>query len=417
MKSKQLLSNMKTYVWALYASLLLYSCGANSTNRQDNKEDASTEQTQKAKKEQGLVTLDITKDYPEKKIVLQDLADVKYIPLETKKNALLTNSTAMLGYVSDSLIVAFTLEKEIVLFNGDGSVRSSFSHAGQGSKEYQYIIGMAVDPKAQEIFIVDYLLKYRMQVYSFTGQYKRTLPIPYKMILNSLQDFSADCLLACDMDVNQGISNRAKPYMLLSKKTGEIVKELDIHFTKRMSNRLSKPFGKNQTISAALAYDPIVRCEDSYVIGDLSADTIYTYTPQGILSPMLVRTPPVLSMETPKVICPDFKTGSYFFFDLVDFDFDFEARSGFSSKYMVYDYAAGKPYVCKLVNRDCEELSCGLGGGSHTNTVWNTTCYLIPSSDLVEQSEAGKVHGPLKEIAAGRTDDDNPVLAIVRFKN
>lgn len=408
---------MKTYVWALYASLLLYSCGANNTNRQDGKEDASTEQTQKAKKEQGLVTLDVTKDYPEKKIVLQDLADVKYIPLETKKNALLPNSAGCLGYVSDSLIVVRTSDNEIVLFNGDGSVRSSFRHVGQGSKEYQYIIGMAVDPKAQEIFIVDYLLKYRMQVYSFTGQYKRTLPIPYKMILNSLQDFSADCLLACDMDVNQGISNRAKPYMLLSKKTGEIVKELDIHFTKRMSNRLSKPFGKNQTISAALAYDPIVRCEDSYVIGDLSADTIYTYTPQGILSPMLVRTPPVLSMETPKVICPDFKTGSYFFFDLVDFDFDFEARSGFSSKYMVYDYAAGKPYVCKLVNRDCEELSCGLGGGSHTNTVWNTTCYLIPSSDLVEQSEAGKVHGPLKEIATGRTDDDNPVLVIVRFKN
>ncbi len=250
-----------------------------------------------------LVTLDVTKDYPEKKIVLQDLADVKYIPLETKKNALLPNSAGCLGYVSDSLIVARTSDNEIVLFNGDGSVRSSFRHVGQGSKEYQYIIGMAVDPKAQEIFIVDYLLKYRMQVYSFTGQYKRTLPIPYKMILNSLQDFSADCLLACDMDVNQGISNRAKPYMLLSKKTGEIVKELDIHFTKRMSNRMSKPFGENQTISAALGYDPIVRCEDSYVIGDLSADTIYTYTPQGVLSPMLVRTPPVLSMELPKCCC------------------------------------------------------------------------------------------------------------------
>lgn len=408
---------MKTYVWALYASLLLYSCGANSTNRQDNKEDASTEQTQKAKKEQGLVTLDITKDYPEKKIVLQDLADVKYIPLETKKNALLPNSAGCLGYVSDSLIVARTSDKEIVLFNGDGSVRSSFRHVGQGSKEYQSIIGIAVDPQAQEIFILDYLLRYRMQVYSFTGQYKRTLPIPFKMILDGLQDFSADCLLACDQKVRQGISNRAKPYMLLSKKTGEIVKELDIHFTKRLSRSISKPLGENQTISAALGYDPIVRCEDSYVIGDLSADTIYTYTPQGVLSPMLVRTPPVLSMETPKVICPDFKTGSYFFFDLVDFDFDFEARSGFSSKYMVYDYAAGKPYVCKLVNRDCEELSCGLGGGSHTNTVWNTTCYLIPSSDLVEQLEAGKVHGPLKEIAAGRTDDDNPVQAIVRFKN
>lgn len=408
---------MKTYVWALYASLLLYSCGANSTNRQDGKEDASTEQTQKAKKEQGLVTLDVTKDYPEKKIVLQDLADVKYIPLETKKNALLPNSAGCLGYVSDSLIVARTSDNEIVLFNGDGSVRSSFRHVGQGSKEYQNIIGMAVDPKAQEIFIVDYLLKYRMQVYSFTGQYKRTLPIPYKMILNSLQDFSADCLLACDMDVNQGISNRAKPYMLLSKKTGEIVKELDIHFTKRMSNRMSKPFGENQTISAALGYDPIVRCEDSYVIGDLSADTIYTYTPQGVLSPMLVRTPPVLSMETPKVLLPDYRAGSYFFFYLVDFEFDFETRTGFPDKYMVYDYAAGKTYVCKLVNRDCEEQEIQLGDGGVTNKAWNTACYTIPSSMLIEQSEAGKVHGPLKEIAAGRTDDDNPVLAIVRFKN
>lgn len=407
---------MKTYVWALYASLLLYSCGANNTNRQDGKEDASTEQTQKAKKEQGLVTLDVTKDYPEKKIVLQDLADVKYIPLETKKNALLPNSAGCLGYVSDSLIVARTSDNEIVLFNGDGSVRSSFRHVGQGSKEYQYIIGMAVDPKAQEIFIVDYLLKYRMQVYSFTGQYKRTLPIPYKMILNSLQDFSADCLLACDMDVNQGISNRAKPYMLLSKKTGEIVKELDIHFTKRMSNRMSKPFGENQTISAALGYDPIVRCEDSYVIGDLSADTIYTYTPQGVLSPMLVRTPPVLSMETPKVLLPDYRAGSYFFY-LVDFEFDFETRTGFPDKYMVYDYAAGKTYVCKLVNRDCEEQEIQLGDGGVTNKAWNTACYTIPSSMLIEQSEAGKVHGPLKEIAAGRTDDDNPVLAIVRFKN
>lgn len=408
---------MKTYVWALYASLLLYSCGANNTNRQDNKEDASTEQTQKAKKEQGLVTLDVTKDYPEKKIVLQDLADVKYIPLETKKNALLPNSAGCLGYVSDSLIVARTSDNEIVLFNGDGSVRSSFRHVGQGSKEYQYIIGMAVDPKAQEIFIVDYLLKYRMQVYSFTGQYKRTLPIPYKMILNSLQDFSADYLLACDMDVNQGISNRAKPYMLLSKKTGEIVKELNIHFTKRMSNRMSKPFGENQTISAALGYDPIVRCEDSYVIGDLSADTIYTYTPQGVLSPMLVRTPPVLSMETPKVLLPDYRAGSYFFFYLVDFEFDFETRTGFPDKYMVYDYAAGKTYVCKLVNRDCEEQEIQLGDGGVTNKAWNTACYTIPSSMLIEQSEAGKVHGLLKEIAAGRTDDDNPVLVIVRFKN
>ena len=102
---------------------------------------------------------------------------------------------------------------------------------------------------------------------------------------------------------------------------------------------------------------------------------------------------------------------------MVDFEFDFETRTGFPDKYMVYDYAAGKTYVCKLVNRDCEEQEIQLGDGGVTNKAWNTACYTIPSSMLIEQSEAGKVHGLLKEIAAGRTDDDNPVLVIVRFKN
>lgn len=410
---------MKTYVWVLYAGLLLCSCGANGSNKQNNGENASAEQTQEVKKEQGLATLDVTKDYPEKKIVLQDLADVKYVPLKTEKNALLNNSAGMLGYVSDSLIVARTSDKEIVLFNGDGSVRSSFRHVGQGPEEYLFISGLAVDPKAQEIFIQDHLLKYRILVYSFDGQYKRVLPIPFEMHLNCLHDFSADCLLAGDnrRADRLGNSHRTKPYVLLSKRTGEVVKELDIHFPKRLSNIISKPLGENRSMAAALSYNPIVRCKDSFVIGDLSSDTIYTYTPQGVLSPMLVRTPPVLSMETPKVICPDFKTGSYFFFDLVDFEFDFETRTGFPDKYMVYDYAAGKPYVCKLVNRDCEEQEIQLGDGGVTNRAWNTACYTIPSSMLIEQLEAGKVHGPLKEIAATRAEDDNPVLVIVRFRD
>ena len=42
---------------------------------------------------------------------------------------------------------------------------------------------------------------------------------------------------------------------------------------------------------------------------------------------------------------------------------------------------------------------------------------LIPTERLLDAREKGKLSGPLKDIAAQMTEEDNPVLMVTRFKD
>ncbi len=53
-----------------------------------------------------LPVFDISKNYPEKEIRLQDIADVEYVPLETTDDLLLSGE-ASLSYVSDKYILVY----------------------------------------------------------------------------------------------------------------------------------------------------------------------------------------------------------------------------------------------------------------------------------------------------------------------
>ncbi|MDR1407115.1 MAG: 6-bladed beta-propeller, partial [Tannerella sp.] len=52
----------------------------------------------------GLPVIDISKKYPDKKIRLQDIADIEYVPLETTDDVLLSDK-AVLSYVSDKYML------------------------------------------------------------------------------------------------------------------------------------------------------------------------------------------------------------------------------------------------------------------------------------------------------------------------
>ena len=64
-----MISKMKKHVrWmsALLVASLLFGCG-------DGKQ----------KESDGLITVDVSKSYPKKELILQDLFDIEYVPLET----------------------------------------------------------------------------------------------------------------------------------------------------------------------------------------------------------------------------------------------------------------------------------------------------------------------------------------------
>lgn len=394
--------------------LLFFACGGekkkeskeNTIAAQDSLSYGSFDTT-------AVITFDVMKTYPEKEITLQDIADVEYIPLETGKDILLNNSVGNICLVSDSNIVAISPHNGYCyVFDRKGRLRSSFVHQGNGGKEYRNILGAFVDEEKEEIYINDHLLKYRIQVYSFSGEYKRTLPLPPGMFLDSPHNYSSDYILCADSHIDGVANPRTKPYVLLSKKTGEIGGTLDILFHNRISPHFRMQTEKGLTM-AKLKYEPIIKCNKDYIIGDISSDTIYSYTSEGVLSPLLVRTPSVYNMEVPVLLYPALKTERYFFFSAVVRQFDFNTMTGFPGTDLVYDYAQKRTFRSNLVNADFPSQKFDFNSGGTVDVkLNNTVCQLIPSEELIKSTVGGR----LKDIALKQKEDDNPVLILVHFK-
>ena len=106
-----------------------------------------------------LPVIDFSKSYPKKEIILQDMADIEYVPLETTDDVLLSER-AVLSYVSDNYILVHEPERgDIYVFNRTGKIVSHFNHKGQSGREYIAIKdeigsnGTIFDEKNEEIFV------------------------------------------------------------------------------------------------------------------------------------------------------------------------------------------------------------------------------------------------------------------------
>lgn len=406
------------------AALALAGCANPKQSPPKDKETTAYVQALASQRATGPVTIDVTQSYPKRDLYLQDMADVSYITLETTDESLLHPSPSFIYYVSDSLIVAKTQEERVVLFDGKGRFKSSFRRKGQSGKEYLDIIGMAVDTRRRELFIYDYGTLYRIQVYDFEGNYKRTLPLPGHVFVSSLQDYSDDCLLVGDEWIHSkkgitGISGRKKPYFLMSKQTGKVQEELDIKFHKRVSDSGSLPSADGtSSMHMTIGITPLVRTYDGWVVGDVSMDTLCLYS-KGKLSPLLIRTPSVYATEPPIISFPTLRTPDYFIFESLPLEFDFKnPQRGFRTTTLAYDYTQGKVFECNLLNRDLPAGgSLNFNGTGHIQSPWRNAVFdVIPLEQLLDARAEGKVSGPLKDIAAQLTEESNPVLVVARLK-
>lgn len=96
-----------------------------------------------------LPVFDFSKNYPQKKLRLQDMADIEYVLLETTDDILLGGSSE-LSAVSDKYILVHEVRRgDIFVFDRKtGKLHSHFNHKGQGGMEYNWIAnGTILDEK------------------------------------------------------------------------------------------------------------------------------------------------------------------------------------------------------------------------------------------------------------------------------
>ena len=335
MKTKTLISAL------IIGAFLLCSCGG--VNRKQQAGD--------------LPVINLTRSHPRKELRLQDIATIEYVALETTDDVLL-GQHSMLSYVSDNYIVVFEfMLGDIFVFNRNGKIISRFNHRGQGPMEYVRISGAGVifDENAGEIFVFD-VSTHRILVYSISGEYKRTLRIPPDLFIGAerAHSFDDETILVYDgvRLTNSGTAYNEKPYLLLSKKDGSIVYSFDIRLPVRYINRTAIGVGTGSD----RAYFPLSistpnnrHFGQNFVIADISSDTIFLFTQNRVLTPLLVSTPSVHSSEPRRVLTSLLKTDTFILLQKTTLDFAATQRGNNRtlSLVLMYETAYAQSASCK----------------------------------------------------------------------
>ena len=128
--------------------------------------------TSSTQEKEDLIVVDVSKDYPKKELILQDLFDVEYIPLET------TDEFVTLGWLQaigkDVMIIRnmWAVDGDIFIYDRKGKAIRHINRKGQGNEEYAATSGVYLDDEKGEIFVGN-RADGSVLVYDLYGNFKR----------------------------------------------------------------------------------------------------------------------------------------------------------------------------------------------------------------------------------------------------
>lgn len=372
----------------------------------------------------NFITIDVTKKYPKKELILQDFLDIEYIQLETNNEFI---TSASLQDISGNIILMKDLNRantgNIFIFNRDGNALRKINHLGQGGEEYTNILDIKIDKYNNEIF-VNNLFSYQILVYDTLGNFKRKLKHKEGFFYNQIADFNQGYLICHD-----GLQEFNKPdikrncFLIISKLDGSI-KEIQIPYIKKISMLMMVKDITGEIISDVYTFynKQLIPYHNNWILIETSADTIYTYSQDHEMDPFIVRTPSIQSMNPEVFLFVGVLTNRYYFMQTVKKQFNFEKRTGFPTTELVYDRQENSIFECIVLNADFTDkrpISLVYQAPSPPAILNNDEIAFmirLEVPDLLEAYEMGKLKGELKKIAANLNEDSNPVLMLAKYK-
>ena len=259
-------------ILAIILLVVLAGCGENKQSTDD------------------LITVDVSKSYPKKELILQDFMDVEYIALET------TDEFLTQGLVKDVgkkclLVTNRNNDGDIFIFDRKtGKGVRKINRQGPGAEEYTRINEIILDESNGEIFVKSPGNK--ILVYDLYGKFKRCLNLDWEV--SSVFDYDKNNLICYDMsDYHSKGEDRTKSYhIILSKQDGSITRDIFIPF-----KTIDTPIVNDGDRFIANYSYQIRLSNGKCTLMDTSADTLYNYASDGTLSPFVVRTPSAHTMD------------------------------------------------------------------------------------------------------------------------
>ena len=373
-------------------SLLFSSCGNN-----DKMED--------------IIVVNVENNYPEKEYILQDIANVEYVKLESTDEFV---TKGLVRSVSDNYIVTFNggRDGDIFLFDRKtGKSIRKFNHLGQGGEDYTMLTDIVLDEQNEELFVVDYRVR-KIVVYDLLGNYHRTLKFSDDSYYNFIYNYDKNHLI-----VYKGYSPHKETensgQILISKKDGSIVREFQQPYNKVATPVFTGMHEQYGEITLTPLYYLNLLVDDAWVLTRPSCDTIYTYRDNAVPQPYIIRQPSVHSMSTQVFLYPLVDLKNHCFMYSQKKEVDMKTFKGFSTTELVYDKVEKSIYRSTVYNGDIidgEPMSM-INEPLNGDVLFSIS---LDAADLVELLNENKLQGKLKEIAGTLDEEDNPVLMIIK---
>ena len=370
----------------------------------------------KQKDSDGLIRVDVSKSYPKKELILQDLFDIEYVPLETTDEFL--TSGVPVALTEDVLMVRDVtrfLTGNLFLFDREGKPVKKINRKGEGGEEYLNTMSVVLDDQKNEIFVDNYLGR-RVMIYDLDGNFKRSFEHIEGRSYERLGNLNQDYLICHDGSLET--MEKRNFFMIVSKQDGK-VKEIQIPYDKTIFPMIT------QGDAIYFIYNESqIPYKGDWFLMEPSSDTIYCYSKDHVLKPFIVRTPTIQLMEPQIFLYPGAQTDRFCFMQAVKKEFEFfepGKRFEFYRTELVYDKLEDKIYEYTLRHSDfLDDRHFSMVYDNNAIIFLNSNQYAFlmrfEAPDLVEAYNDGKLRGPLKEIASSLDEEDNPVILIAKYK-
>ncbi|MDR1161038.1 MAG: 6-bladed beta-propeller [Tannerellaceae bacterium] len=364
-----------------------------------------------------LIIVDITKNYPEKELILQDFMDVEYIPLETNDEFITQGKVMAIG-TEIILITNWINDGDLFVFDRKtGKALRKINRKGQGGEEYVGITEIVLDEANNEMFVIAYAGS-KIAVYDLYGNFKRSFKAGDTDYHINTFNYDWENLISYIPDNSlENPSGIMHPYYLIfSRQDGSITRKISIPF-----NEIKRPIareGEAWTAVVPTAVYQLIPDHGSWVLMDTSSDTVYHYAPDATMAiPFIVRTPSIHAMVPPEVfLMPGIFTGRYYFMSVLKAEFNFATGRGFPSSGLMYDKLEHSFFTPKIYNGD---YTCQREVDMTSRRPLDhefATGQSLQAHELVEAYGKGQLKGKLKEIAAELDEESNPVIMLVKHK-
>ena len=349
-----------------------------------------------------IIMVDVTKHYPQKELVLQSFMDVEYVALETNDDFL--NQGVVRGMGTEIIPVRNRMEDgDLFIYERNGKALRKINRKGQGGNEYRYMNEIILEEDNNEMFINDVG---KILVYDLFGNFKRSIRHIGDNMTYTIYNIDKQNLIYVSKD-REG----RQQHSVISKQDGRIVKTIEIPYKEVKSPILSKTLDGGMIAATVYIYRSIIPNQNSWILTESSSDTIYRFSTDYSMTPIMVRIPSIQSMNPEVFLFPLMFTERYYFMESWRKEWENNLRIN-----LMYDRKEKSLYTVTIINDDFStKRTVDLKFATINNEIafWQT----LEAGELVEDYRNGKLKdGKLKEIASKLDAEDNPVIMLVKYK-